>query len=80
MASTGFTEVETCSIDHTGQFPSRESYWDAFDARQGSTFEYLSLLTSEQRIQLKESLLSSLPTEGPVTLKLRALAVRGRRQ
>ncbi len=49
--------VETCVFDDSGEFPSREAYWHAFEGRQGSTFEYLSLLTDEQRLRLQASLL-----------------------
>ncbi len=73
----GIADVETCVLDGWGEFPSREAYWHAFDGRQGSTFEYLSLLTSDQRLELKASLLAALPALGPVKLKIRALAVKG---
>lgn len=71
------TGVETCVIDDSGEFPSREAYWHAFDGRQGSTSEYLSLLTDKQRLNLKDSLLSTMKAEGSVKLKIRALAVKG---
>jgi hypothetical protein len=54
--------------------------WHAFDGRQGSTFDYPSLLTDEQRLSLKASLLSSMNADGPVKLKIRALAVKGGRK
>lgn len=77
LLAAGCTEVETCVIDHSGEFPSRDAYWHAFDGRQGSTSEYLSLLTDEQRLLLRDTLLSTMNPHGPVTLKVRALAVKG---
>jgi SAM-dependent methyltransferase len=75
LVAAGCTGVDTCVIDDSGEFPSREAYWHAFDGRQGSTSEYLSLLTEGERLRLKASLLSALNSQGPVKLKLRALAV-----
>jgi SAM-dependent methyltransferase len=77
LLAAGCTGVETCVFDDSGEFPSREAYWHAFDGRQGSTSEYLSLLTEEQRLRLRESLLSTMTSDGPVKLKIRALAVKG---
>jgi hypothetical protein len=77
LIAAGCTGVETCVFDDSGEFPSREAYWHAFDGRQGSTFEYLSLLTDEQRLRLQASLLSTMNPHGPVKLKIRALAVKG---
>ena len=79
LAVAGCTEVETCVFDDTGEFPSRETYWHAFDGRQGSTSDYLSLLTEEERLRLKDALLSTMNPQGPVKLKVRALAVKGLR-
>ena len=80
LVAAGCTGVETCVFDDSGEFPSREAYWHAFDARQGSTFDYLSLLTDEQRLRLQASLLSTMNPHGPVKLKIRALAVKGLRK
>jgi SAM-dependent methyltransferase len=80
LIATGCTGVETCVFDHWGEFPSREAYWSAFDARQGSTFEYLSLLTDEERLRLRNAVLATMPSEGSVKLKVRALAVKGIRK
>jgi hypothetical protein len=80
LVAAGCTGVETCVFDDSGEFPSREAYWHAFDGRQGSTFDYLSLLTDEQRLRLQASLLSTMSPHGPVKLKIRALAVKGLRK
>ncbi len=77
LETAGCSGVETRAFDEWGEFPSREAYWHTFDGRQGSTAEYLSLLTEEQRLGLKDSLFSALPAQGPVRLKVRALAVKG---
>ena len=77
LFAAGCAGVETCIIEDLGEFPSREAYWHAFDGRQGSTSEYLSLLTDKQRLNLKNALLSTMKAEGPVKLKIRALAVKG---
>ncbi len=79
LVAAGCTAVETCLLDDWGEFSSPEAYWHAFDGRQGSTFEYLSLLTDEQRSGLKASLLSTMKPDAPVRLKIRAIAVRGTR-
>lgn len=47
-------------FDAIGEFLSREAYWHAFDGREGSTFDYLSLLTDERRLRA-----SLLPTMDP---------------
>lgn len=78
LGAAGCREVETCVFDDLGKFPSAEAYWNAFDVRQGSTFKYLSLLTDEERLRLRKVVLSDLPPSGPVKLKVRALAVKGR--
>jgi SAM-dependent methyltransferase len=77
LLAAGCTGVETCAFDHSGEFPSREAYWHAFDGRQGSTSEYLSQLTDEQRLRLRATLLSTMNPHGPVKLRIRALAVKG---
>ncbi len=79
LVAAGCSEVETCVFDDSGEFPSREAYWHAFDGRQGSTSEYLSLLTDQERLRLQEAVLSTMPSHGPVKLKVRALAVKGLR-
>lgn len=80
LAAAGCTEVETCHFDDWGEFPSRETYWHAFDARQGSTFAYLSQLSDAERLRLQDTLLSTMSPDGPVKLKIRALAVKGLRK
>ena len=80
LMAAGCTRIKTCVFDHSGEFPSREAYWHAFDGHQGSTSEYFSLLTDEQRLRLRDSLLSLMNPRGPVKLKIRALAVKGLRQ
>jgi SAM-dependent methyltransferase len=75
----GCSNVETCAFDDSGEFPSREAYWHAFDGRQGSTSEYLSLLTDQERVRLQDAVLLTMPSRGPVKLKVRALAVKGLR-
>jgi ubiquinone/menaquinone biosynthesis C-methylase UbiE len=80
LREAGCTEIETCAFDDFGTFPSREAYWHAFDGRQGSSAEYLSLLTDQERLRLRHAVLSALPSEGPVKLKVRALAVKGIRE
>jgi SAM-dependent methyltransferase len=80
LLAAGFVGIETCFFDHRGEFPSREAYWHAFDGHQGSTFEYLSLLTDKQSLHLKASLLSTMEPDAPVKLKIRALAVKGLRK
>ena len=77
LVAAGCTGVETCVFDDSGEFPSREAYWHAFDGRQGSTSDYLSLLTDEEHHRLQASLLSTMNPHGPVNLKIRALAVKG---
>ena len=79
LTTAGCTQVGTCAFEDSGEFPSREAYWQAFEGRQGSTFEYLSLLSEEERRRLQAALLSTLPSHGPVTLRIRALAVKGLR-
>ena len=76
LREAGCTEIETCTFDDSGTFPSREAYWHSFDGRQGSTSEYLSLLTDQERLRLRYAMLSALPSEGPVKFKVRALAVK----
>ncbi|MGA7917644.1 MAG: methyltransferase domain-containing protein [Candidatus Acidiferrales bacterium] len=80
LEAAGCSGIETCVFDGHGEFPSREAYWHAFDGRQGSTSEYLALLTDEQRLRLRASLLSTMNAQGPVKLKIRALAVKGVRK
>lgn len=80
LVATGCEAVGTRVFDHWCEFPSRESYWQTFDARQGSTAEYLSLLTNEQRSELQAVVLSRMRPDGPVKLKARALAVKGVRK
>jgi SAM-dependent methyltransferase len=80
LVAVGCTGVETCVFDDSGEFSSPEAYWHAFDGRQGSTFDYLSLLTDEQRFNLKSLFLSTMSPDRPVKLKIRALAVKGLRK
>lgn len=80
LLAAGCTDIEASAFNHTGEFPSREAYWHAFDGRQGSTYEYLSMLTDGERLRLQGAVLSGMPSNGPVKLKVRALAVKGRRE
>jgi SAM-dependent methyltransferase len=77
LVNAGCTGVDTFALNESGEFPSRDDYWHAFDGRQGSTAEYLSLLTDEKRVRLRDTLLSTMNAHGPVRLKVRALAVKG---
>lgn len=77
LIAAGCSRIETCAFDHSGEFASREAFWHAFDGRQGSTFEYLSLLTHQEIIRLRHAVLSTMPPLGPVKLNVRALAVKG---
>lgn len=80
LVTVGCQGVETCALDDEAEFPSREAYWRTFDGRQGSTSEYLSLLTDEEHLRLKDAVLSNMNPTGPVKLKVRALAVKGVRE
>jgi SAM-dependent methyltransferase len=80
LLGAGCNEIETCAFDDSGEFPSRQAYWHAFDGRQGSTSEYLSLLTDQERLRLQDAVLSAMPLSGPVRLKVRAFAVKGVRK
>jgi hypothetical protein len=79
FVAAGCVATNTCAFDEWGHFPSREAYWHAFDGRQGSTSEYLLLLTDKERLWLQEEVLSGMPASGPVKLKVRVLAVKGLR-
>jgi SAM-dependent methyltransferase len=79
FSAVGLAEIETTHFDDAGEFPSREDYWKTFGGRQGSTAEYSALLTEGQRERLREVFFAALPTSGPVQIKTRALAVKGRR-
>jgi SAM-dependent methyltransferase len=80
LFAAGCGEVETQAFDDSGEFPSRDAYWHAFDGRQGSTSEYLSLLTDQEHLRLRDAVLSDMPSQGPVKVKVRALAVKGLRR
>ncbi len=80
LAAAGCTQIEAVTFEDAGEFPSREAYWHAFDGRQGSTSVCLSLLSDEQRHHLKTSLPATLGPDGPISLKIRALAVKGIRE
>lgn len=80
LIAIGCIAVETCVFDDSGEFPSREAYWHAFDGRQGSSSTYLSVLTDEEHLRLQTTLLSTMNPHGPVKLKIRALAVKGLRR
>lgn len=79
FAETGFAAIETTAFEDSGEFPSREAYWKTFNARQGSTAEYLAQLSEEQLARLKENFLGALNASGPVQIKTRAVAVKGRK-
>jgi SAM-dependent methyltransferase len=77
FAAAGFDQVETRAFDARDAFPSRAAYWACFDVPQGSTAKYLSLLSAAERDQLRDALFASMSADGPVQLKVRALAVKG---
>lgn len=79
MIAAGCAEVATCVLDGSIEFDSVEAYWSIFDGRQGSTFDYLALLTEEQRIELRDVVLSTVEPHEPINLKIRALAVKALR-
>ncbi|HEV2689407.1 MAG TPA: class I SAM-dependent methyltransferase [Bryobacteraceae bacterium] len=76
----GLTEVETTHLDATASLPHFDAYWQALDARQGSTAEYLSRIGDATREKIQRELSSRVRRDqgGAVHLNLRAIAVKGR--
>lgn len=74
----GFDEVETRPIDVPTTFRDFDDYWSPFLGGQAPAPAYCMSLTEQQRIELRERLRASLPTQadGSVCLVARAWAVR----
>lgn len=75
----GLTEVKTVPLDVVAEFADFEDYWRPFLGGQGPAPAYAMSLPEEQRATLKDKLKSALPRAagGAISLKARALAVRG---
>lgn len=78
--TTGLRSVQVHPIDVPTRFRNFEDYWRPFLGAQGPAPTYVAGRSPEQRLQLRERLESTLPTEdeGTIDLNARAWGVRGR--
>jgi len=78
--SAGFREVEESPLEITMDFASFEDYWRPQETGVGPTGAHVATLVPEQRAALRSRLETRLRAHGapgPVSLRGKALAVRG---
>jgi SAM-dependent methyltransferase len=78
--SAGLTEIETKNIIFQCAFSSFDEYWQPLVEGQGPAGAYLARLSQDHRAALREQLRQNLlgkRSDGPITLKAKAWAVRG---
>lgn len=81
FGEAGLTALDSCAIDVPTVFRDFEDYWSPFLGGQGPAPGYCVALSEPKRLALRERLRADLPTapDGTISLKARALAVRGLR-
>jgi len=78
--AAGFADVRTGPIEIATTFDDLDDYWTPFLRGTGPAPGYAASRTDDQRAQLRERLrLRLAPDGGPIALRARAWAVRGRR-
>jgi len=78
--AAGFADVRTGPIEIATTFDDLDDYWTPFLRATGPAPGYAASRTDDQRAQLRERLrLRLAPDGGPIALRARAWAVRGRR-
>lgn len=79
LQQAGLHAVESTAIEIDARFTGFEDYWAPFEAGYGPASTYLLSLPGEHRAALKHRLRERLaPSEDqPISLRMRALAVRG---
>ena len=78
--AAGFADVRTGPIEIATTFDDFDDYWTPFLRGTGPAPGYAASRTDDQRAQLRERLrLRLAPDGGPIALRARAWAVRGRR-
>jgi SAM-dependent methyltransferase len=74
--AAGLRKVEETSISASLEHPSFEAWWEPFNHRIGPAGEYVSSLSPERRVELRETCRKMFPS-GPFVLTARAWAARG---
>lgn len=80
LAGAGLSAVETRAIDVPTRFADFDDYWSPFLGGQGPAPTYVTSLSPERRLALRDRIRSALPatSDGSITLRARAWAARGR--
>src|SRR3954451_21961093 len=76
--SAGLRDVAADAIEIPARFAGFDDLWSPFLGRQGPAPAYLATLDGDHRNRIRDVLRSRLPA-GPIVLRARAWAVRGRR-
>jgi SAM-dependent methyltransferase len=77
--SAGLEDIEVRAIEVPTQFRDFDDYWSPFLGGQGPAPSYAMSLSEERRVELRERIRVSLPSdpEGGISLTARAWAIRG---
>ena len=78
--NAGLTQVEEVTLEIQTAFLSFEDYWSPFLTGVGPNGAYLASLSADRRDALRDALRNRLlakGADGPISLRARALAVRG---
>ena len=76
FVEAGLRNVEETALEVSVVHPTFEEWWEPFELGVGPAGAYVSRLTSEQRVELREQCRSSLPP-APFSLAVRAWSARG---
>nr|WP_250813390.1 class I SAM-dependent methyltransferase [Neorhizobium tomejilense] len=78
----GLSHVETTKIEAPTRFQNFDDFWHPFTLGAGPAPGYCANLKTAEREKLREKLEESLPTaeDGSIPLRVRAWAIRGRKQ
>ncbi|MDN3029255.1 class I SAM-dependent methyltransferase [Streptomyces sp. S.PB5] len=81
-SEAGLTGVTVAPLGITTRFPRFDDLWDPFLSGQGPAPGYLAALPPATRERLRQALRERVPggTDGAITLRARAWAVKGRRK
>jgi hypothetical protein len=77
FAAAGLRDVETSVVTASVEHASFDAWWEPFTYRVGPAGSYLASLDPDRQAQLREAC-HALVREGPLVVRARAWAARGR--
>ena len=77
LRRAGLQDVVEGTLEATAEYTGFDDFWDPFTHGVGPAGEYVATLSDDQRAQLRETLRTAVPGDGPFSLTARAWYARG---